>query len=91
VSLLTGIDGGAPLILCTHSDRVLELLDDPVSATRVCSLDGGKAVVSRIDGVELPRWLERFGDLGQLRASGYLHRVLVPAESEGPGHAETPR
>lgn len=78
VSLLTGIEGGAPLVLCTHSDRVLELLDDPARATRVCSLDRGRALVSRIDAAALPQWLERFGDLGRLRASGYLHRVLVP-------------
>jgi predicted ATPase len=79
IALLTSIEGGAPLILCTHSDRVLELLDDPASATRVCSLDRGRVLVSRIDAEALPQWLERFDDLGRLRASGYLHRVLVPA------------
>jgi len=83
VSLLAGLDTGAPVVLSTHSDRVLELLDDPADAVRVCGLEGSRAVVSRIDANELPRWLERFGDLGQLRASGYLPRVLRPRGQEG--------
>ena len=78
MALLTELEGGPQVVLGTHSDRVLELLDDPASAIRVCSLEGGRAVVSRLDPNELPRWLEQFGDMGQLRASGYLPRVLVP-------------
>lgn len=78
VTMLTHLPGGAPVLLSTHSDRVLELLDDPADAVRVCVLHGSCAEVSRIDAAELPRWLEQFGDLGQLRAAGYLPRVLVP-------------
>lgn len=84
VSLLSSLDGGAPVLVSTHADRVLELLGDVADAVRVCSLEGSEAVVSRIDAAELPRWLEQFGDLGQLRASGYLQRVLVPTPSEAP-------
>lgn len=76
VSLLAHLPGGAPAVMSTHSDRVLELLDNPADAVRVCSLNGSRADVSRIDAEELPRWLEQFGDLGQLRAAGYLSRVL---------------
>ena len=82
VSLLSSLEGGAPVLLSTHADRVLELLDDPVGAVRVCSLEGSEAIVSQLDAEELPRWLEQFGDLGQLRASGYLPRVLAPPEGE---------
>ena len=39
----------------THSDRVLELLDDPAASTRVCRLDRGKATVSHLDAEALPR------------------------------------
>jgi predicted ATPase len=78
VSMLANLPGGAPVVLSTHSDRVLELLDNPADAVRVCSLTGSRADVSRINAAELPRWLEQFGDLGQLRAAGYLSRVLVP-------------
>ncbi len=80
VSMLTSLDSGAPVLLSTHSDRVLTLLDEPEDAVRVCSLVGSKAVVSRIDKEELPKWLESFGDLGQLRESGYLPRVLKTPE-----------
>jgi predicted ATPase len=77
MSLLSSLPGGAPVLISTHSDRVLELLDEPAQALRVCSLQQGKAEVATIDPDELPRWLAEFGDLGQLRASGYLPRVLV--------------
>ncbi len=80
VSMLAALPGAAPVVLSTHSDRVIELIDDPAEAVRVCSLQGSRVLVSRIDRTELPRWLEQFGDLGQLRAAGYLSRVLLPAE-----------
>ena len=78
MSMLTNLPGGAPVVVCTHSDRVLELLDDPAASVRVCSLSGGRAEVSRLDAETLPQWLEQYGDLGQLRAAGVLPRVLAP-------------
>ena len=82
ISLLQSLD--SPVLVSTHSDRVLELLEDPAAAVRVCSLEGSRAVVSRLDPVELQRWLEQFGDMGQLRASGYLSRVLQTPPSLSP-------
>ena len=87
VSLLASLDDGVPVLISTHSDRVLELLEDPVSAVRICSLEGSEATVSMLDAAELPRWLEEFGDVGQLRASGYLHRLYAPAQPND-GEAE---
>ncbi len=78
MSMLTNLPGGAPVVVCTHSDRVLELLDDPAASVRVCSLSGGRAELSRLDAETLPQWLEQYGDLGQLRAAGVLPRVLAP-------------
>lgn len=76
---------GAPVVVSTHSDRVLEMLPDPASAVRVCALEpGGVASVTQLDADKLPRWLEEFGDLGNLRASGYLEHVLVPATGFSP-------
>ncbi|MCA9519020.1 MAG: ATP-binding protein [Myxococcales bacterium] len=83
MGLLTDLPGSPQVVIGTHSDRVLAMLDDPADAVRVCSLEGGKAVVSRLDPAELPRWLDEFGDLGQLRASGYLDRVVAePAPTD---------
>ncbi len=77
VIALLAAQRGAPVVLSTHSDRVLEVLDDPADAVRVCSLGtDGLVTVDRLDPDELPRWLDEFGDLGQLRAQGYLSRVL---------------
>jgi predicted ATPase len=83
ITLLKGV--GAPVVVTTHSDRMLELLDDPTDSVRVCALeDDGQATLSRLDPTELARWLEHYGDLGQLRAAGYLSRVLRPT-SPAPG------
>ena len=78
VGLLAGTD--APVLLATHADRVLELIEDPVDSIRVCALeDGGRATVSRLDAEELPKWIAHFGDFSQVRAAGYLTRVLLSA------------
>jgi hypothetical protein len=78
IELLRNLEGGAPVILSTHSDRVLELLDDPVDALRVCTLEGSKARVARLDAEALPGWLERFGDLGKLREAGRTTSTARP-------------
>ncbi len=67
----------SPVVIATHSDHLLELLDDPADAVRVCELDEqGRATLAGVDPEELERWLAHYGDLGQLRAAGYLSRVL---------------
>jgi len=83
VSMLANLPGGAPVLLSTHSDRVLEVLDDPADAIRVCALQGSRASLSRIDAAELPKWLDEYGDIGQLRAAGYLPRVLKASPAVG--------
>ncbi len=71
---------GAPVIIATHSDRVLELLDKPAEAVRVCELDEvGRATLARVDPDELEKWLARYGDFGRIRAAGYLSHVLRSA------------
>jgi predicted ATPase len=85
VDLLQTAGEDAPVVVSTHADRVLELLDDPASAIRVCSLEGdNRAVVAGLDRTELGRWLAQYGDLAALRASGFLKRVVAapPTTSE---------
>ena len=82
VALLMGLEGGAPVIISTHADRVLELLDDPASAVRVCVNHGGSASVQRLDPVELAAWMQDYGDLAKLRANGLLGRVLKDPPAE---------
>lgn len=76
VELLADLDGGSPTLLTTHSDRVLELVDDP-AALRVSSLEEGVATVRALDPVVAEAWLREFAnDLGRLRQSGWLPRAL---------------
>lgn len=72
------------VVFSTHSDRVLDVIDDPASAVRVLQIEQGSASVSVLDPAELPGWLEDFGGLGELRASGYLPRVLADSGEERP-------
>jgi predicted ATPase len=84
VDLLANLEGGAPVILSTHSDRVLELVENPANAIRVCRLQRNRAELLNLDPQQLPEWLASFGDMGQLRAAGYLSRVLAtPSEQDG--------
>lgn len=81
VSLLANL--GVPVVLATHADRVLEVVEDPVDAVRVCRRVGGAATVAELDGEELARWSRAYGGLGELRAAGWLGRVVAG----GPGAA----
>lgn len=85
ISLLTETESVGPVVLSTHSDRLLSLIEEPAKAVRVCSLEGNRAVLRRVSETDLPAWLEEYGDFGALRASGFLDRVLedLPEGSEG--------
>lgn len=81
IALLSRLD--APVLVSTHADRVLETLDDPADAVRVCRLDErGRATALHVDPAELPKWIEHFGDFAGIRAAGYLSRVLLPAPEQ---------
>lgn len=77
MSLLIDTADSCQVLLATHSDRVLELLEDPAKAVRVCSLDGGRVRVDAFDPAKLADWLKEYGDLAELRRSGYLKRALA--------------
>jgi predicted ATPase len=86
VELLKCVDGGAPVLVSTHSDRVLELVDEPARSIRVCQLDEkGSSSVTGLEEEHLALWLKEFGDVAQLRASGYLPRVLKAAAKSDRG------
>lgn len=80
VSMLQSLDGHGPVIVATHSDRVLSLLEDPTDSVRVLSLDEGKVTQSRLDKSQLEAWLKEYDDFGALRADGMLQHVLQDPE-----------
>jgi predicted ATPase len=67
-----------PVILATHSDRLLDFLPYPAAAVRVCELDSQyRTVVRRLDRTRLDQWAERYSGLGELRAAGQLSSVVA--------------
>lgn len=77
-----------PVILATHSDRLLDALEDPVASVILCEIDhrGGVSLL-RPDKKKLELWLENYRGLGSLRAEGYDFSVFDPdrlAREESP-------
>lgn len=68
-----------PVLLATHSDRMLDALEDPVKSVVLCELDEHRALrLLRPDQRKLDLWLESYRGLGSLRAEGYDFAVFDP-------------
>jgi predicted ATPase len=68
---------GRPVILATHSDRLLDGLADPVSTAVLCELDESRATrLLRPDGEALRQWLDRYRGVGSIRAEGFERQVF---------------
>jgi len=65
-----------PVLLSTHSDRLLDLLTDPVASVRVCELRGSATHLRRLDRESLDTWLTDFRGVGDLRSEGHLADVI---------------
>ncbi|MCX4243382.1 AAA family ATPase [Paraliomyxa miuraensis] len=74
----------APVILATHSDRLLDALGTPERSVVLCDLDEHRTVrLRRPNEDKLAEWLEDYRGLGSLRAEGYDTYVFdSPAEPE---------
>jgi len=68
-----------PVLLTTHSDRLLDGLSNPAEAVRVCELDqpGAKTELRTLDAEALSSWLERYRGLGDLRSAGHLRQLIA--------------
>lgn len=70
-----------PVLLATHSDRLLDGLTDPAKSVVLCELDErGATRLVRPDREALARWLERYRGLGDLRGAGHAASVLTRVE-----------
>jgi predicted ATPase len=66
-----------PVILATHSDRLLDALEDPAANVVLCELNEKRETVLRRPSREaLARWLERYRGIGDLRSEGYEAHVF---------------
>ncbi len=67
-----------PVLIATHSDRLLDGLSDPANAAVLCELDQDMKTTAKLpDGDLLKRWLERYRGLGEVRAAGHEASVMV--------------
>jgi predicted ATPase len=70
-----------PVLLATHSDRLLDGLTDPARSVVLCALDErGATRLARPDPQALAKWLERYRGLGDLRGAGHAASVLTKTE-----------
>lgn len=79
VALLEECGARQPVVIATHSDRVLDGLSEPARSTILCDLDEQRRLrLRRPDRAQLDRWLKEYRGLGQLRAEGYDQLVFPP-------------
>ncbi|XXY46099.1 AAA family ATPase [Sorangium sp. So ce269] len=70
-----------PVLLATHSDRLLDGLRDPARSVVLCELDErGATRLVRPDRNVLAKWLERYRGLGDIRGAGHAASVLTKVE-----------
>lgn len=76
----------APVVLATHSDRLLDALADPLQSVVLCDLDEHRNVrLRRPNADALADWLEDYRGIGSLRAEGYERYVFeAPSTDEDP-------
>ena len=77
VGMLEEAAEDSPVILATHSDRLLDSLSDPAGSVVLCELDERRATHLRRPSKErLDKWLEDYRGFGTLRAEGYQVRAF---------------
>lgn len=70
-----------PVVVTTHSDRLLDGLTDPARSVVLCELDESHATrLLRPDPKLLAKWLERYRGLGDIRGEGHEASVLTKEE-----------
>lgn len=68
-----------PVLLATHSRRLLDELQDPAGSAVLCELDDADATRLRYpDREALDAWLEDYEGLGRVLDAGYESEVMVP-------------
>lgn len=66
-----------PVVLATHSDRLLDALSDPAASAVLCELDErGDTRLLRPDSAGLTKWLEHYRGLGEVRTEGFERSVM---------------
>ncbi|MBM4395726.1 MAG: AAA family ATPase [Deltaproteobacteria bacterium] len=81
--MLEDLASEVPVVLATHSDRILDALSNPAESAVLCSLDHERRTRTlRPDPQALESWLQKFRGLGELRSAGYQGIVMTKGEDE---------
>jgi hypothetical protein len=76
VGMLEEVAESCPVIVATHSDRLLDALADPAGSVVLCDLDDARATrFQRPNPEHLAEWLETYRGLGSVRAEGSVLRT----------------
>jgi predicted ATPase len=71
-----------PVVLATHSDRLLDALEAPAESVVLCDLNAnGSTRLRRPDAPRLAQWLEDYRGVGSLRAEGLVEHVFLDEET----------
>lgn len=77
VQVLEESSNECPIVIATHSDRLLDALETPAESVLLCEVQPhGAASLRRPNAQILARWLERYRGLGEVNAEGYVPNVF---------------
>jgi predicted ATPase len=83
VFMLEELSKTVPVILSTHSDRLLDCLSDPAASVVLCDLDEeGATRLRRPNKEALDKWLQDYRGVGSLRAEGYTEQLFDEPDAE---------
>ncbi len=77
VWMLEEVARESPVVLATHSDRLLDALENPSLAVRLCELGPTRTTnMRRPNEQRLAEWLQDYVGLGAIRAAGFEPQVF---------------
>jgi predicted ATPase len=78
LAMLEDLAEQRPVVLATHSDRLLDALPDPLQSVVLCELNRDRETELRRPNKEaLERWLQHYRGLGDMRAGGVDKLVVT--------------
>ncbi len=82
LGMLQALSEEHPVLVATHSDRLLDALPDPGRSVVLCELGEGRTTrLLRPDPVALNRWLSDYRGLGELRGAGHEDLIMTRPET----------
>src|SRR5262249_38123656 len=85
MSLVATIAETCPVVLTTHSLRLLDGLNEPAESVGVLDLDQGTLTTKlrRLDAEKLKGWLDRYEGIGQILDAGYPEAMFQTEADKG--------